>query len=63
MEWKWRIGKRRRKKKAEESLFFLSETGIRARADNKFLDSNWETREMPSIYAANITDDDILYTI
>lgn len=59
MEWKWRIGKRR-KRRAESggiSFFFLSETGIRARADNKFLDSNWETRDAQHLYAANITDD------
>jgi hypothetical protein len=56
----------RQKKKKEEGggiSFFLSETGIRARADNKFLDSNWETRDAQHLCSKHHGRLYILYNI
>ena len=52
----------RQKKKAEESLFsYLRPESARGRTINS--STLTVRREMPSIYTANITDDDILYNI
>ena len=65
MEWKWQRKKKRRKENRRNLL--LSQTGIRARADNKFLNSLVLPRDICSASTSiterrRINDDDILYT-